>query len=83
MHATNKFDMRGDATARLSSDATNVNGVPGYVRCDAFVEYALGAVNVQLNAFNLFDRKYYEGVYSGHVVPGTTRSAQLRLEYGF
>ncbi|MBL9023457.1 MAG: type VI secretion system tip protein VgrG [Myxococcales bacterium] len=26
MHATNKFDMRGDATARLSSDATNVNG---------------------------------------------------------
>lgn len=64
-------------------NATNVNGVPGYVRWDAFVEYEVGAVSLQLNAFNLFDRRYYEGVYSGHAVPGTSRSAQLRLEYGF
>ena len=60
-----------------------MNGVPGYVRWDAFVEYEVGAVSLQLNAFNLFDRKYYEGVYSGHAVPGTSRTAQLRLEYGF
>lgn len=78
-----RFGGGGEAVGFRWGNATNVNGVPGYVRWDAFVEYEVGAVSVQLNAFNLFDRKYYEGVYSGHAVPGTSRTAQLRLEYEF
>jgi catecholate siderophore receptor len=65
------------------ANAGNTAGVPGYVRVDAFVEYETGPVTVQLNAFNLLNRRYYEGVYAGHSIPGTSRAAQLRLEYEF
>lgn len=78
-----RFGGGAEAVGFRWGNATNVNGVPAYVRWDAFVEYEVGPVGLQLNAFNLFDRKYYEGVYSGHAVPGTSRTAQLRLEYGF
>jgi catecholate siderophore receptor len=47
------------------------------------VSYAFDRVSVQLNALNLTDVTYYEGVYQGHVVPGTARALRLRLTYGF
>lgn len=47
------------------------------------LEYQMEKYAVKLNLFNLFNRKYYEGVYAGHVVPGTTRTAQLTLATKF
>ncbi len=64
-------------------NAANTNQVPGYERVDALVEYSTKTWSVKLNVFNLFDRIYYEGVYSGHVLPGTSRAAQLSLNYKF
>ena len=45
--------------------------------------YEKNAYAVRLNILNAFDRKIYEGVYQGHVVPGTTRTAQMTFEYKF
>lgn len=58
-------------------NATNTNRAPGYRRVDALLEWEHDRHSVKLNVFNLFNRRYYESVYSGHVVPGTERAAQL------
>ena len=62
----------------------NSNEAPSYVRWDAMAEYEL-ANNwaLKLNVFNLFNRRYYEGVYAGHIIPGTDRVAQLTLSTKF
>jgi catecholate siderophore receptor len=66
------------------ANATNTIVVPAYNRVDALVEYAVSkAYSLKLNVFNLFDKKYYEGVYTGHVMPGTPRAAQLTLTAKF
>jgi catecholate siderophore receptor len=62
---------------------TNTNEVPRYTRCDALLAYAQRRYELRLNVLNLFDRDYYEGVYQGHAVPGTKRSAQLTGEVKF
>ena len=35
------------------------------------------------SGLNLFNTKYYEGVYTGHAVPGTLRAVQLTTELKF
>lgn len=62
-----------------------VNEAPGYRRWDAMVSYEQAKYLIKLNVLNLFDRRYYESVYEngGHVVPGTTRAAQVTVEYKF
>ncbi|MEP7084926.1 MAG: TonB-dependent receptor, partial [Betaproteobacteria bacterium] len=57
----------------------NTNAAPAYTRWDALIEYEQKAYSIKLNALNLFDRDYYEGVYAGHVLPGVKRSLQLTL----
>ena len=39
--------------------------------------------DAKLNVFNLLNKRYYEGIYRGHVVPGTDRAAQLMLSMKF
>ncbi len=65
------------------ANATNTIEVPTYKRVDALLEYAVKSYAVKLNAFNLFNEKYYEGVYTGHVMPGTPRALQLTLSTRF
>ena len=61
-------------------DQANTNQVPGYARVDALVEYSQTAYAVKLNALNLLNKAYYEGVYAGHVVPGNKRAVQVTVE---
>jgi catecholate siderophore receptor len=61
-------------------DAANNNVVPGYTRWDAMLAYEQRLYAVRFNVLNLFNAHYYEGVYQGHVVPGTLRALQLTLE---
>lgn len=70
------------AGKRYGSNA-NTAAAPSYSRWDAMLEYQLEQYAVKLNVFNLFNQKYYEGVYAGHVVPGTTRTAQITLSAKF
>ncbi|HEX7374779.1 MAG TPA: TonB-dependent siderophore receptor [Steroidobacteraceae bacterium] len=72
-----------DAVGSRYANAGNTIEVPGYTRFDAMVSYTADRLSVQLNALNLTDVTYYEGVYQGHVVPGTTRALRLRLGYAF
>jgi catecholate siderophore receptor len=62
------------------ANATNTNVVPGYTRWDAMLAYEQRFYAVRFNVLNLFNARYYEGVYQGHTVPGTLRAAQLTLE---
>ncbi|SNT00742.1 catecholate siderophore receptor [Noviherbaspirillum humi] len=61
------------------ANSTNTNEVPSYQRVDALVEYAAKKYSLKLNVFNLLNKTYYEGVYAGHVLPGTPRALQLTL----
>jgi catecholate siderophore receptor len=72
-----------EAVGRRFANTTNTNQVPAYTRSDWMVAYEKNAIAVKLNLLNAFNRKIYEGVYQGHVVPGTTRSAQMTFEYKF
>lgn len=62
-----------------------VSTAPAYQRWDAMVAYEQPRYAVKLNVLNLFDKRYYESVYEngGHVVPGTSRAAQMSVEYKF
>ena len=61
-------------------DQNNANMVPGYSRVDGLIEYSQQRYTVKLNALNLLNKTYYEGVYAGHVLPGNKRAVQLTLE---
>ncbi len=64
---------------RFAND-TNATVVKGYTRVDAMAEYSVNKwLTVKLNVKNLFNRKYYEGVYTGHVLPGAGRTAEVSL----
>jgi catecholate siderophore receptor len=72
-----------EAVGRRFANTTNSNAVPAYTRADALISYEYKDAQVKLNLLNLTNRKYFEGVYAGHTVPGTARNAQLTLEYRF
>lgn len=58
----------------------NATKIDGYHRIDAMAEYQLSKTfTVKLNLMNLMNTSYYEGLYRGHIVPGTERNAQLSL----
>jgi catecholate siderophore receptor len=72
-----------DGVGNRFGDQNNANLVPGYTRVDALVEYAQPKYTVKLNALNLLNKTYYEGVYAGHVLPGNKRSVQMTFEMKF
>jgi catecholate siderophore receptor len=61
----------------------NTNALPAYTRLDGVVEYKFEPYALQLNIKNLANKDYYEGVYAGHVVPGTKRSVQVAVNVKF
>ena len=73
-----------EGTGKRYANATNTIAIKGYTRVDALVEYqATKNVGVKLNVKNLFNRKYYEGIYAGHILPGTPRAYELTLTAKF
>jgi len=70
-----------DGAGDRFSSATNTTLVPSYARWDSMLSYQEKKYLVKLNVLNMFDKEYYEGVYTGHVQPGQTRTTQLTLEY--
>jgi catecholate siderophore receptor len=64
----------------------NTVTTPGYATFDAMAYYRAGAIDLQLNLMNLFDRRY---IVAGHGssknlnLPGAPRSLQLTARYHF
>ncbi|MFC7539936.1 TonB-dependent receptor domain-containing protein [Siccirubricoccus deserti] len=61
------------------SNTANTNRAPGYTRWDAAIawqprEGAFRGLRLQANALNLTDRRYYDQVTGGQVVPGAGRT---------
>lgn len=61
----------------------NTTRLPSYVRWDAVAQYQIGRLEFALNVLNLTDERYYEGLYSGHTVPGAARTVRLTIETDF
>jgi catecholate siderophore receptor len=72
-----------EAVGKRYGNATNTNEVPAYTRSDWLLAYEKNSLGLKLNLLNAFNKKIYEGVYAGHVVPGTARSLQFTIEYKF
>jgi catecholate siderophore receptor len=72
-----------EAVGKRFGNATNTNEVPAYTRSDWLLSYEKDAIGIRLNLLNALNKRIYEGVYAGHVVPGTVRTAQLTFEYKF
>jgi len=64
---------------RYGNNANTVYA-PGYTRWDAMLAYEQRHYAFRLNVFNLFDTVYYDTVYQGHVIPGSSRAIQATLE---
>lgn len=62
---------------------TNTNAVPRYTRYDALLAYEQKSYDLKINILNLTDIDYYEGVYQGHVIPGTRRAIQATVKLKF
>ena len=58
----------------------NTNYAPSYIRWDAMLSYEQRYWALRFNLFNVFDTVYYETVYQGHVIPGTSRVLLGTLE---
>jgi catecholate siderophore receptor len=69
-----------EAVGRRYANAQNTIEVPSYVRWDGLLAYEQRRYAVRLNLYNLFNQRYWEGIYVGHVVPGTSRTALVSLE---
>ena len=76
-----------EGVGRRFANADNSNALPPYTRVDALLEYSRpsnhGAWALKMNVINLFNTKYYEGVYVGHTVPGALRTVQVTGTYKF
>lgn len=70
------------------ADVYNTARVPAYLVFDAMASYRLTPkVTLQLNALNLTDKLYYEGLYytsaaENHVIPGPGRTIKLTVRAG-
>jgi catecholate siderophore receptor len=71
-------------SSRVPSSFPDPNGfrqmVPGYATVSALVRYLIRpGVTLQLNAENLANARYYDGLDDNHVNPGAGRSVHLTL----
>ncbi len=72
-----------EAVAKRTPPDNYTATAPAYVRLDAMLEYQWQAINLRLNVLNLTDRLYYESLYRGHVIAGTSRAVQLTVSTKF
>ncbi len=77
----------GNWLSHRVADSAATTYVPGYVVWNAMAAYeASPGLRLQLNAYNVFDKLYYGGVYytspsENHVIPGAGRSIALTLRW--
>jgi len=69
-------------------NTTATRYVDGYLTLDAMASYRVtGNFSLQLNVYNLTDKQYVAAMYntgsSGHVLPGSARSAVLTGLFAF
>jgi catecholate siderophore receptor len=75
--------------ARVGSETPDpatglIEEAPGYVLLSAMLKYQMNAhVDIQVNATNLTDQAYYDGVHPGHVVPGEGRTVVFSTNFKF
>ena len=59
---------------RFANNA-NTNVIPSHVRWDATVGYQITRnIQLRLNAINLTDELYFDGVHPSHIIPGAGRT---------
>ena len=77
----------GNWLSHRFADSAEAAYVSGYVVWNALISYdASPRLKLQLNAYNLFNKLYYEGAYyattsENHVIPGAGRSVALTLRW--
>lgn len=77
----------GNWLSHRFADAAETAYVPSHVVWNAMVSYeASPRLSLQLNAYNLFNKLYYDGLYyndaaENHVIPGAGRSVALTLRW--
>ena len=77
----------GNWLSHRFADSGETAYVPAYVVWNAMVSYAASPhLSLQLNANNLFNKLYYDGVYytsaaENHAIPGAGRSVTLTLHW--
>ncbi|MDD5578581.1 MAG: TonB-dependent siderophore receptor [Methylobacter sp.] len=84
-HITPEWEIGGGvfmASSRFT-DAVNEVSLPGYARLDATVAYHQKHYDIQINAFNLLDKVYYESGQNNTALPATPLSGQVtvRVKY--
>jgi catecholate siderophore receptor len=78
------FVSERNASTTPNSTTRVMQAAPGYVTFSAMAKYPLTEkVDVQLNITNLFDKKYYDQLHPGHVVPGAGRTFLLTTSVKF
>ncbi|ODU60428.1 MAG: TonB-dependent receptor [Comamonadaceae bacterium SCN 68-20] len=68
------------------ADPANTTTLPAYATVDAMLAYRMGKVDLQLNLYNLFDRRYIasaHGSVANSLLPGAPRSVRLTTRYAF
>ncbi|HEV2272105.1 MAG TPA: TonB-dependent siderophore receptor [Steroidobacteraceae bacterium] len=77
----------GNWLSHRFADGAETAYVPGYVVWNAMVSYdASPRLRLQLNAYDLFNKLYYDGFYytgpaENHIIPGAGRSVALTLHW--
>lgn len=72
------------ATAPLDPTTGLIKEVPGYWVFNAMASHPLGEhIDVQVNAYNLANRYYYDELHPGHIVLGPGRSALIGFKFKF
>ncbi len=72
------------STAPLDPTTGLVRQAPGYWVFNAMASHPLGEhVDIQVNAYNLANRYYYDQLHPAHIVPGPGRTALVGFKFKF
>jgi catecholate siderophore receptor len=84
---TPEFEIGGGGnfiTRRYARTTPTPESAPGYIVFDAMAKYRLSEkFDVQLNAYNLGDKYYFDTLHPNFAVPGAGRSAMLTLNFHY
>jgi iron complex outermembrane recepter protein len=70
--------------SRQGGDLYNTFQLPPYGLTDASASYRRGPFHIQLNAYNLGDKRYYTGSYDiVYVKPGSPRAVRMNVGWSF
>ena len=72
------------ATVPLDPTTGAIKQVPGYWVFNAMLSHPLSEhIDLQVNAYNLANRYYYDQLHPGHIVLGAGRSALIGIKFKF